>query len=187
MRQVVNKKEVRKLHLKTRNKISMDTKGLYDKSICEQILKMEAYINADKVFVYYPLGSEIDILPLVREGLSEGRVFCFPKTLNSIDMEFLRINSLDDFQEGRFHVFEPITEIVCQPTTKSFMLIPGLAFDKANNRIGYGAGYYDRYLERCNRLKQKPLTIGVFYSWQEIDQVPIHEGDIPLDCIINER
>ena len=97
-------------------------------------------------------------------------------------MDFYEIHSLNDLKEGHFHILEPTTQLLIKPNQIDLMIVPMLAFDSNNHRVGYGKGYYDRYLScEFNRYK-----IGLAFSFQQVSYIPIDQFDLPLDEIIQE-
>ena len=84
---------------------------------------------------------------------------------------------------NKYGIPEPVSNKIVYP---DILLVPLVAFDKKLNRIGYGGGFYDRYLKRLKRIK-KIITIGLAYSFQEVKKIPINEYDIKLDFIITEK
>ncbi len=107
-------------------------------------------------------------------------------------MEFRVIDSMKRFEEGSFGVMEPVTEEVILPETLSadgdvLVIVPGLAFDGKGHRIGFGAGYYDRFIKMMNAAGVKYTTVGVFYEWQRHDAIPVSDHDVAVDVIVTEE
>lgn len=132
---------------------------------------------------YYPLGNEVSLLPLYQELLEEGMVLYFPVT-DKEKMKFYRVSSLKMFVEGHFHVMEP-TERANELTDYNQELIcftPGVGFDIFGNRIGYGKGYYDRYLKKCVCCQK----IGIAYPMQIVEGLEVKPWDVPMDYLLPE-
>ena len=106
-----------------------------------------------------------------------------PKIKNNSKMNFFQWSTNDPLIINKFGIPEPISNIIKYPDV---LLIPLVAFDKNFNRVGYGGGFYDRYLKRIKKMK-KILTIGLAYSYQKVKQIPVNEYDIKLDFIITEK
>ena len=144
-------------------------------AICDHIRKIPAFTRAEHVFLYYPFGREVNILPL----LDEERTFYFPKVFGK-DMIFVRYDEDVVFQKSAFGIMEPMgAQADGTPRKKTCVIVPGLAFDNAGYRVGYGGGYYDRF------LATKPGTaIGICYDFQCVEDVPHADWDIPVDHVV---
>lgn len=139
----------------------------------------------DPVLVYASKCPEVDTLPLIRWLLENGRTVVVPIIQRkdcSLRLSYLRDPSV--LVPSTFQVPEPIGhEMPADPSEIQVVIVPMLAFDAAGNRLGYGAGYYDRFLARYPNL----LTIGLAFSCQEITSLPAEENDICMDWIITEQ
>lgn len=132
------------------------------------------------IYGYYPKGKELSVLPFLQWALEAGKRVALPK-VSGQTMNFYEVTSLDEVVEGAYGIMEPISEkTVCWE--EAVCLIPGLGFDMAGHRIGYGAGYYDRYLSEHSRLKR----VGVTYEQQIVEEIPTEETDISMEYIATE-
>ena len=130
--------------------------------------------------------AEVNTLPMISRALEEGkRVFAPSCDTEKTKLDFYEIKSLRDLKKGSFEILEPRTnkkkpvglrEIDC-------VLVPGLAFDKKNNRLGRGKGYYDRFLDR---LPKRVTTIGLGFSFQMVAKLPVEGHDQKLDIVITD-
>ena len=137
--------------------------------------------DASDYLCFYPLEKEVNLLPFYDALLKDGKHLYFPKTFGK-DMEFYKVDSLDDFAEGAFHVMEPVDESQPFRGKDGICLVPGLAFSDDFHRVGYGAGFYDRYLKKINTL-----NIGVCFEKQMVEIQP-QSHDVDMDVIVtNER
>lgn len=161
---------------------------VFSEQICQKLLNLKEYYEAENVLVFYPYLGEVDILPFVLKAFSDKKNVYFPKVTGETTMEFIKVNSLDDFAEGYKGIKEPKGDMCFDrgnADVKTCMIAPGSAFDKYGNRCGYGKGYYDRYLEKCYKNITK---IGVCFSIQMMDEMSdVKKTDIPMDYIINEN
>ena len=98
-------------------------------------------------------------------------------------MNFFRWSTKEPLEINKFGIPEPSSNKIMYP---SILLVPLVAFDKHFNRIGYGGGFYDRYIKK-NRESKKIITIGLAYSFQKVKKVPVNNYDIKLDFIITEK
>ena len=121
--------------------------------ICDQILAWELYQQADMIFFYYPLGNEVSLLSVMEHALQSGKRIALPKT-SADRMDFYEVFDLHALQEGRFHVMEPESkEKVPSDQLPELCFVPGVVFDQAGGRFGYGKGYYDRYFADRDSVK----------------------------------
>ena len=154
-------------------------------TICENLIRMPVYQEAEAVLIFMSISHEPDTGRIIRHALETGKTVAVPKCEGS-DLAFYRIDSPDDVRPGRFSVPEPVNTddmYSVRITDKSLVILPGLAFDKKGFRLGYGAGFYDRYLK--DDFYRNKLMIA--FSFQEVDEVPNHAGDVRVDWIVTEN
>lgn len=132
---------------------------------------------------YYPYNYEIDIMPLVEKFQKLNYSITLPKIGMNSEMNFFQWSTKDPLSINKFGIPEPISNKTKFP---DILLVPLLAFDKNFNRIGYGGGFYDRYINRLKKIK-KIITIGVAYSFQKIKKIPVEKYDIKLDFVVTEK
>ena len=139
------------------------------------------------VSAYWPFRTEIDPRPLMRRLIHAGARIALPVTPAKGSAEALRFKiwaAGDELHPGAFGVHEPHPG--AEAAEPDLLLVPLLAFDRSGGRLGYGAGHYDRALERLRAIK--PLrAIGLAFAAQEVDTVPTKTHDQPLDAILTER
>ncbi len=137
---------------------------------------------------YWPLGSELDIRPLMIRLAAAGFDLALPVTRTvDLPLEFRRWRPGDALERGGHGISQPpVNAPVIAPT---LLLVPLLAFDADGWRLGYGAGYYDRTLVelRGRLLKMPPLAVGIAYAAQEMASLPHHAGDQRLDGVVTEQ
>lgn len=148
------------------------------KDICRALLASDMWKRAGSVFVYFAVGSEVDTLPLIKAALSDGKALYLPRCVKRGDMRAIRTLSLDELRPGRYGIPEPAGEHELD-ASPDLCIAPGLAFDIAGGRLGYGGGYYDRYL-----AKYRPHTAALAYQCQMIASVPVQAHDMRMDNII---
>ena len=181
---------IRKHYKNLRNEMSVEESQRKSVQICERILTSNWYRDAKLILGYYPLGMEADILPVLKHALSIGKRIALPRTMKNCEMDFYEIKNLDtDVMEGAFHIFEP--NIACEVIVPSIekkgavlALVPGVVFDKAGNRYGYGRGYYDRYFARYHGI----CRVGIAYDMQIFEKyLEAYPTDIKMHCIVTEK
>ena len=175
---MVNKKEYRDILFNIRNKII--NKEEKSSLITEKIINDSWYKDAKVVAVYKSLQSEVDTTNLIKDCFEKGKVVLLPKIENDF-MNFYKIDKDELLFKSSFGVEEPLgkSEKLYKPDEIELMIVPGVGFDKENNRIGFGKGYYDKYLQNLN-IK----TIGICFKEQIIDKLPHDELDIRMNKII---
>ena len=177
----MKKSLIRKKLLKTREKNYLNNNQINISPIIK-ILKKRKFKN--KILgVYYPYNYEIDIMPLVEKFQRLNYCITLPKIGMNSEMNFFQWSTKDPLSINKFGIPEPISNKNKFP---DILLVPLLAFDKNFNRIGYGGGFYDRYINRLKKIK-KIITIGVAYSFQKIKKVPVKKYDIKLDFVVTEK
>ena len=177
----MKKSLIRKKLLKVREKNYLNNSQLNISSITK-ILKKKKFKN--KILGgYYPYNYEIDIMPLIEKFQKLNYSITLPKIGMNSEMNFFQWSTKDPLRINKFGIPEPISNKTKFP---DILLVPLLAFDKNFNRIGYGGGFYDRYINRLKKIK-KIITIGVAYSFQKIKKIPVEKYDIKLDFVVTEK
>lgn len=175
------KGELRKsLIIKRRNVLNKADK---DKIICDKLIGLDEYKQASLVLLYAALEDEINIDSVIEYSLSVGKSVALPRcTDNKGNMTFCFINSLDELEHGHFGVREPlITSKEVTDFSHSICIVPALSFDKLNYRIGYGKGYYDRFLEKYNCF-----SVGLCYNELIEEKLPIDIYDKAVDLVLTD-
>lgn len=124
-------------------------KANIEENIYFSVIKDAVFTCADMVLCYAAYGSEIDVMPIAKAALESGKVVCFPRCLNDAGlMDFYRITDFSQLKSGMYGIKEPVQdcEKITTFTGRCLCLVPGLAFDINGYRLGYGKGYYDRFL-----------------------------------------
>jgi len=151
--------------------------------IFEQFITVPEFKRADRIYTYVSMDNEIDTIMLIDYSLSlEKRVFV-PR-VSGKDMEFYEISDISELNPGYRGIYEPdINGKEPDYSRTGFMCMPGLAFDRSYNRIGYGGGFYDRYLSVENKLYKAALA----YEAQLLESIPAQDGDVRPDMIVTEE
>ena len=151
--------------------------------IFEQLITVPEFKRADRIYTYVSMDNEIDTIMLIDYSLSlEKRVFV-PR-VSGKDMEFYEISDISELSPGYMGIYEPdVNGKEPDFSRMGFMCVPGLAFDKSFNRIGYGGGFYDRYLSVENKLYKAALA----YEAQLLESIPAQDGDVRPDMIVTEE
>jgi len=173
------KRKIRKEILLKRASLPIEQRKLSDLVIADRIIGHQWFYRADVVLGFVNYDSEISTIEILSEALRQGKKLFLPKIVDD-NMLFFRIDSLDDLIEGYKGILEPKgdTEGFEYETYKEYrilMLMPGVAFDIYGNRMGYGKGFYDRFLADKEILQT--YSIGIGYKCQQVEKLPVDEFD----------
>ena len=177
----MNKSQIRKKIFKLR-KQKKAQKFIFNFDLILNILKRKK-VSGKIIGGYYPYNHEINILQFLEKFEKKKFIITLPKIKKNSQMDFFQWSKKDPLSINKFGIPEPISKMVKYPDV---LLVPLLAFDKNFNRIGYGGGFYDRYIKKIRKQK-KVLTIGFAYSFQKVKKIPTNKYDIRLDFIITNK
>lgn len=178
-----DKRDIRRAVLRVRDGLEREERERASLLLTERILGHQWFYGSTYFLGFASYGSEIDTWEILREALRLGKKVYVPKVIRDDvpRMEFYRIGGPEDLQEGYKGIWEPsgsgeeyiYTERIAEHT---LMLMPGVAFDGYRNRIGYGKGFYDRFLADKEGLRMRTVAVG--YRCQMVDEVPVSESDV---------
>ena len=174
----MNKSEIRKKILKIRKQKKLENKDINFEEI-SKILKRNKSIGKI-VGGYYPYNYEVDPLKILEKFEKKNYLISLPKIEKNSHMSFFCWSTKEPLSINKYGIPEPTSNIVTHP---NILLVPLVAFDNHFNRIGYGGGFYDRYIKKLKKEK-KIITIGLAYSFQKVKEVPINKYDIKLDFVV---
>lgn len=176
------KVEIRKEITKERASLSYALKSTYDKKIIDACLS-QAYIrNSKRILAFYPMNFEPQIQLLLEEFLIQGKNLFLPK-INGDNLDIYRVDTLKELSQNELSVFEPNNSHEIENNLNfDLILIPGLAFTKNGDRIGYGQGFYDRLLSKCNGVK-----CALAYEFQYNIDFQAEEHDKIMDLLITNQ
>ena len=177
----MNKSQIRKKILKIRKQKKIK-KFNFNFDLILSILKKKNFLGKI-IGGYYPYNYEIDILKILQKFEKKKFIITLPKIKKNSQMDFFQWSINDPLVINKFGIPEPISKKVKYPDV---LLVPLVAFDKDLNRIGYGGGFYDRYIAKI-RKRKKILTVGFAYSFQKVKKIPTNNYDIKLDIIITNK
>ena len=177
----MKKSEIRKKIIKLRKKnYSKDIKINF-----QSIIKLLRKKKKTKKIVggYFAYNYEVSVMPILEKFKQSNYITAIPKIGKKYDMNFFVWSIYDPLNINKYGIPEPITNKITYP---DILLVPLVAYDEERNRIGYGGGFYDRYIKKIKKVK-KVLTIGIAFSYQKVKKIPIEKNDIKLDFIITEK
>ena len=171
-----------------RNKIIKLRKENYSKDLridFRSIIKILKKRKQKKKIIggYYPYNHEVNVMPLLEKFEKSNYIISLPKISKNSSMNFFVWSTNDPLNINKYGIPEPIANRMIFPDV---LLVPLVAYDKNCNRVGYGGGFYDRYIKRTKKIKNI-LTIGLAFSYQKVKKIPIEKNDVKLDFIITEK
>ena len=179
----MNKADLRAAMLEKRASLNEDEIWLASDAIVEKISGLSAYKKARTVLFYSPFNNEVKITSLIEQAFSQKKV-CLPRIEHGEGiMSARRIYDLREIKTDRYGILAPPEKArKVEPKEIDFVVVPLVAFDQTLNRIGYGGGYYDRFLPQCVNA----FYCGVAYSFQKVPQIDAGSHDMKLDAVVTE-
>lgn len=173
------KTNLRKLLLERRDSSSYDFVKIASKQIHNKLKQVEIFKNARSIASYFPMGSEVRTQDVMQEILGDGKSLVLPKVIGD-NLSFRKITDFRNLEKGGFSIMEPKDE--CPIIEKiDVVLVPTIGITRKGIRLGYGHGYYDRFLS-----SSKAKTIALTYSKQIVKSIPSSERDKKIDWIVTE-
>jgi len=173
------KKSLRSLLLEKRDNTSFDLMKIASEKMQKRLKKINTFRNAQKIGAYFPIGSEILTQDIIQELFSNGKDVFLPKVIGE-KMEFRKITDFSSLEKGSFDIMEPKEN--CQiENSLDVILVPTVGISPTGVRLGYGFGFYDRFL-----AEHKTTTISLTLEKQIVKNIPKSEHDIVIDWIITE-
>jgi len=177
----VNKSKIRKKLLTIRKKKNSNNLEINDDYLFKVLKKIK--IPNKMVGGYYPYNFEVDVIKILEKLEKKNYKIYLPRIKKNFQMDFFRWSLKEPLLINKFGIPEPMTNKIEYP---DILLVPIVAFDKKLNRLGYGGGFYDRYISRL-KIKKKIILIGLAFSFQKVEKIFINKYDMKLDYIITEK
>ena len=183
-----NKKILRQTMRELRNQLSEENVLFKSQKIFEQIVISSIYQKSKYIFSYMSFRNEVDTTWFHHKVLEDGKVLLLPKVITKERMEFYTIRNLSHLNKSSLGILEPNDRCELFPIEKNYirdalMILPGLAYDLNGGRLGYGGGYYDRYIEKLNG---EIILCGAAFECQCIEHVPCQRHDARMNIIVTE-
>lgn len=175
------KKDIRKRVLETRNNISQKEWEQKSYSIYEKVVTHPFFLESDVIYCYVACRNEADTKKIIQKAWELNKRVAVPK-VEGEEMNFYYISDFFELKEGYRQIPEPITTLPAQET-EGLVIMPGVAFDRNRNRIGYGKGFYDKYLAKHSFHK----TIAIGFACQLVDEIETNTFDFQPDILITEE
>jgi 5-formyltetrahydrofolate cyclo-ligase len=181
------KKELRKKVQELRDAIDPERRKLLSARVADNLWSVPEFTAAESILFFISFRSEVDTVPMIRRALDEGKVVCVPCTDDG-DKSMVASRILDlgaDLELGNYDIPEPKEECLRPIAAEEIdvVLMPGVAFDLSGGRLGYGGGYYDRFLEKCG---PRCALIAVAFEIQIIEHVPCADHDHHIHKVVTE-
>ena len=177
------KKEIRAEVKKHRKEATVEQIQKNSDLICDKFLGLKEYQESSVVFAYIDCKNEVQTRKVIEQCWKDQKTVAVPKVFGK-EMKFYAISSYEDLEEGYFGIPEPkhekLEEIICED---GLMILPGVAFDVKKHRVGYGGGFYDRYLEAHPDMKK----IAFAFEFQMFESVPFESFDIQPEKVVTEN
>lgn len=181
---MMNEKTTLRAHLRAlRDSLDGEYIAAASRSACERITQLDEFKNATAILLYFPINNEISPLFLLDMAQKWGKKIAFPVCDHeSGTLTFKEIHTLDKLKAAKFGLFEPNNTCpILIPDEKTLCIIPAIAFDENGDRLGYGKGFYDRFLRDF-----KGASVGLTFSDLIVKQLPTDPHDIPVKIVITE-
>lgn len=173
----MDKKELRKKYTKVRAEV--EDKDLKDKLIRKNLRELDIYKKAKSVFVFISYRSEVDTKGIIEDILADGKKLLVPLVKGS-QMIAVEVKGIDDLEPNKMGILEPKSGE--EVTDVDLTITPGLAFDKAGYRLGYGGGYYDKFFAKVDTIR-----MGIGYYDQFVESLVHEDYDKPLEYLLTDR
>lgn len=179
------KKQLRKAMLQKRKELSESETAVKNSAITEKLLSLAKVQSAELILPFVSAKGEVGTREFIARCFDAGKTVAVPRCIDGSNMEFCVIHTFDDLEKGMYGIDEPkeYCEVIkAENAENSVLIVPALCFDTKGYRLGYGKGYYDRFISRYSGF-----TVGVCYSEFIADDIPIDEYDRCVDIVITEK
>lgn len=179
------KKQLRKAMLQKRKELSESETAVKNFAITEKLLSLAKVQSAELILPFVSAKGEVGTREFIARCFDAGKTVAVPRCIDDSNMEFCVIHTFDDLEKGMYGIDEPkeYCEVIkAENAENSVLIVPALCFDTKGYRLGYGKGYYDRFISRYSGF-----TVGVCYSEFITDDIPIDEYDRCVDIVITEK
>lgn len=183
----MEKQQIRSEILNIRSNMSTEECCRKSHEICSRLIRTELYQKANVIYAYMAFKYEVDLTELIEEALKDQKQIAIPKiTDGKMLFYYPEMNQQGEFQteSGYFKIKEPTSD-AAKAQEPDVILFPGVAFDRSLNRIGYGKGFYDSYMQTIQ--KTGVISIGIAYECQLVSEIPTDPHDYRLDYILTEE
>lgn len=175
----MDKKELRRQIREQKRAMTPEQIETASRRLGELFINTPQYKNAKTIYGYLPYNQEVRTVPMLEQALRDGKRVAVPKCYGD-EMKFIYMDDLSKVEPGYANIPEPIADDPVAEDKTALVLMPGLAFTEKGDRMGYGGGFYDKFLA----AEPEHPTVALCYSFQMVDALPTAEYDIPVDCVL---
>ncbi|HLR21125.1 MAG TPA: 5-formyltetrahydrofolate cyclo-ligase [Tissierellaceae bacterium] len=182
----MKKNIIRKEILEERGKLDDKRHKQSSKKIIDSVLKSPYYKKSKILMVFVSTPDEIDTHRFIEQAIEDGKIVTVPITIpETKELKPSQITSLDELELGFYNILSPKEEFIrhIDPKEIDLVIVPGLGFDSSGYRVGYGGGYYDRFLSKLPNV----IKLSIAFDFQILEKVPKDDFDIPVDYIFTEK
>ena len=175
----MDKKELRRSIREMKRAMSEEEIVSRSEALGKLFIESEAYKNAKTIYGYLPYNQEVRTVPMLEQALKDGKRVAVPKCYGD-EMKFIFMDDLSKVEKGYAGIPEPVEDGPVADDETALVLMPGMAFTEKGDRMGYGGGFYDKFLAS----EPSHSTVALCYAFQMVESLPTEEYDIPVDCVL---
>lgn len=175
----MDKKELRAQIRQKKRAMTADQIDTASRKLMEKFCSTDYYRNARTIYGYLPYNQEVCTVPILEQAIRDGKTVAVPKVYGET-MRFIVLEDLSQVETGYAGIPEPVADAPVAGDPTALVLMPGLAFDASGNRMGYGGGFYDRFLAQ----EPEHPTVALCYGFQMVASIPTDSYDIPVDLVL---
>ena len=175
----MDKKELRRQIREQKRAMSEEQINAASERLGALFLNCRQYKEAKTIYGYLPYNQEVRTVPMLEQAMKDGKRVAVPKCYGD-EMRFIYMDDLSKVEKGYANIPEPIADAPVADDPTALVLMPGLAFTEDGKRMGYGGGFYDKFLAS----EPHHPTVALCYDFQMVDNIPTEDYDIPVDCVL---
>lgn len=177
-----SKREIREYINKKRLLLKKEEKENFDRVIFNKVINSKEYMDSKHIFTYVSFNSEVDTYKIIEYALEDNKSVYVPKVISKEEgMKAVQIKSVNELKKGMYGILEPVSfKFSVDEQVMDLVVVPGIAFDISGGRVGYGGGFYDRFLKKLN---SNAVKLALAYDFQVMDKVPTEIHDVFVDRI----
>jgi len=175
----MDKKELRRQIREQKRAMTEEQIVTASQRLSELFLNCPQYKSAKTIYGYLPYNQEVRTVPMLEQAMKDGKRVAVPKCYGD-EMRFIYMDDLSKVEKGYANIPEPIADAPVADDKTALVLMPGMAFTKDGKRMGYGGGFYDKFLA----AEPNHPTVALCYDFQMVADLPTEDYDIPVDCVL---
>ena len=175
----MDKKELRRQIRELKRAMTNEQIDAASARLGELFLNCPQYKQAKTIYGYLPYNQEVRTVPMLEQAMKEGKRVAVPKCYGD-EMRFIYMDDLSKVEKGYANIPEPIADDPVADDPTALVLMPGMAFTTDGKRMGYGGGFYDKFLA----AEPNHPTVALCYAFQMVEDLPTEDYDIPVDCVL---